>query len=247
MAKRPEEFFCPPEAYYKKAGPVGRAQPTPQQPRLGPQSFNCRESRGPSRAIRHESRKKFEAVRWNYSQTVAWICYRDPSRLDDLSHGIAGRDKWYGSQEYQADQQVRRAIERERIKAFDAGGNEIKPLADLGCDPKLFFQSAAVKAWWPCDESRLTSRSESLQELKGTELDREIADALQTAVDKRKRENSNAPLNGKQQTGGAMKILRERGIKAKRGGLRKRVEEIADADFAKYRGPVGVRRTGRKA
>jgi hypothetical protein len=51
-------------------------------------------------------------------------------RLHDLWRGLFRYDRLYDSQEYQADKLVRVAIQRGVIKAFDAGGNDIKPSAE---------------------------------------------------------------------------------------------------------------------
>jgi hypothetical protein len=96
-----------------------------------------------------ESRAKFEAQWWSYWEVVAWVCYRDASKLHDLLCGLFRRDNWYNNKEYQADQQVREAVQSRKIKAFDESGNEFKPPADLGRDPKILFKSDTIKAHWP--------------------------------------------------------------------------------------------------
>jgi hypothetical protein len=98
---------------------------------------------------KRESRKRFEAVRWTYREAVAWVCYRNPSRLLDLVCGLSRGDRWYESEKHQADNQVREAIQSGQIMAFDESGMEIKPLAVLGRDPKVFFRSDTIKARWP--------------------------------------------------------------------------------------------------
>jgi hypothetical protein len=112
--------------------------------------------------LERESRAKFEARWWSYWEVVAWACYRDASRLHDLLPGLSRGDKWYNSKEYQSHQQVREAIQSGKIIAFDENGNEVKPLADFGRDPKIFFKSDTMKSHWPSVGSNGTTIAATL-------------------------------------------------------------------------------------
>jgi len=139
-----------------------------------------------------ESRADFEASRWIYWKTVAWVCYRDASRLHDLLRGLSYGDKWHNnSKEYQADEQVREAIKTGKIKAFDQSGKVFEPLADLGRDPKIFFKSDTIKALWPnagSEKSGLGAIS-GVTHLAGDDLER-----FHSWVKNRRKDKNGYPL-----------------------------------------------------
>lgn len=188
---------------------------------------------------KRQALEKFDAVRWTYWEVVAWVCYREPSRLHDLWRGLFRYDRLYDTQEYQADKQVRLAIRRAAIKPFYAGG---KPVDDLGSDASIFFSSAAIKARYS-REGSLLATPQTARTLDGGDLDQEIRSALRSVIEDRKLSHPNDPLHGKDQATRAMALLRELQITAKHGSLRKRVDDIADKEFKHCRRPQGVRKS----
>jgi hypothetical protein len=90
------------------------------------------------------------AMRWTYWQVVSWIVYRCPLNLDKLLLHPPRHFSWYDRPDFRADQELRRAFEHGVVKAYDASGNEIGPLALLPRDPqRISFYSAKIKALWP--------------------------------------------------------------------------------------------------
>lgn len=183
---------------------------------------------------KREALEKFDAARWTYWEVVALVCYREPSRLLDLCRGLSRHHKLYDSPEYEADKFVRAAIQRGEITAFDASGNSVGPLAELGPDPSVCFSSEAIKAWTAPPRTRAV--------LNGDDLKREIRSALEYVIEQRRLSHPDDPLHGRGQVIEAMKILAKREISSERGGLRGLVQTIADAEFKKDRRPWGVRK-----
>lgn len=76
----------------------------------------------------------------------------------------------------------------------------------------------------------------------GIELDSAIRAALHQGIKDFKAENPRRQPHAKEQVSRAMKILQDNRVTSKTGGLRKRVEKIAEEDeFKGQRNPVGVR------
>jgi hypothetical protein len=81
----------------------------------------------------------------------------------------------------------------------------------------------------------------SSSELEGEELTNAIKGALRLAIANQTAEGGKA-LNGKEQVAEAMKILAAQDVRSRHGGLKARVQEIADQpEFLKCRRRVGLR------
>ena len=125
-------------------------------------------------------RKRFDATFWGFRQVVAWIFYRTPEHLDAFALSPRGA-RWYV---FGADAVLRRAIERGVVIGFDENGHEIKPAAVLGRDPKIRFNSRAIKARWTPSYSLLVDKAEQSRSGK-TSGRKESYDgaALRTAIE----------------------------------------------------------------
>lgn len=81
----------------------------------------------------------------------------------------------------------------------------------------------------------------SIRTLSGHELSEAIRTCMKEAIAEKNAIGSKAP-NGKEQVQATMSVLRARGIKAKDGGLKRHVQQIADEpEFVVFRRPIGVR------
>jgi hypothetical protein len=104
--------------------------------------------------------ERFEASRWSYREVVAWILHRTPAALVAILPRRSLSDKWYGSSEREkAEAVLRRSIERAFLTAIDENGHNIMPAAMLGPDPKIRFETVAVKSRWTSSYSLLGEKN----------------------------------------------------------------------------------------
>lgn len=175
---------------------------------------------------------------------LLWIALRDPVRFDDDFLVAMFGAKAYGKVLLR-DDNPRRAL----LRALQSGdllavknGAKLPPEAwaiatERRWSADLRFRREDVLKQWPPSDTITENeqpRSTSVK-WKGESLDQAIRKAIKEAID-RQSATGGKKLNGKQQATEAKKILRNVGIEAPR----RRIEEIADAEFKRDRNPIGV-------
>jgi hypothetical protein len=181
------------------------------------------------------------------NRVLQWIGFRDLLRLDDHHFRAMFGAKTLSPtllRDFNPRGTLLRALQDGSLSAIRDG-------AELPCEAwasvtertwpdDVRFRREDVLKRWP-GEIRGTGAEEELASpsrvsLKGKERDQAIRDALREAI-KQQTALGSKNLNGKEQVKAAMKILRRKGVE---GPFGVHVQDIADAEYKKYRNPVGV-------
>ncbi len=202
--------------------------------RLGTREEEERAADERSRANKRQiAQSLFEEPFWPVTQVLRWIAFGD---VDRLLEDNFRRAKWYSPasvRDANPRKTLLRALQNGNLVAIRDGGHWRDGVVRRE-DVLRLWRDPSASASAECEPPKARRR-----QLFGEVLDREIREALQTAID-RQAVKGGKRLNGKEQVGEAMKILRAKGIEAvSRGGvaisMKDRVAEIADAEFKQHR------------
>jgi hypothetical protein len=202
-----------------------------------------------SRAMKRQMAESvFSELFWPVKQVLLWIAFRDIDRLleDNFLQAMFGA-KMYGRasvRDANPRKTLLRAVQDGSLAAIRDGA-ELRREAwaeaiERRWPPDVRFRREDVLRLWPDASAGASAQYGPRlvpQRKRGEALDQAIREAIQTAIN-RQADRGGKKLNGKEQVGEAMKILRAQGVEAP--ALKKRVEKIADDKFKQYRNSIGV-------